>query len=167
MARAALEHLSLDTMLFIPTGTPRYRQPPRAGAAHRLAMLRLAVAGEPRYRIDERELAPNHSAYTADTLQELRRDLGPQADMYLLMGADQYAKLDSWHRPQDVRRLANIAVFARPGIGIDKETVRMIPMPSLATSASAIRDRAARGEDVSDEVPPAVANYIARHRLYS
>jgi nicotinate-nucleotide adenylyltransferase len=166
MAKAALEHLSLDSLLFIPTGVPRYRQPPRASAQHRVAMLRLAVAGEPRYRIDERELAPQASAYTADTLQDLRRELGTQAEICLLMGADQYSKLDSWHRPQDVRRLARIAVFARPGVSVAQEKVQMIAMPPLPISASAVRARAARGEDVSDQVPPAVANYIARNRLY-
>jgi nicotinate-nucleotide adenylyltransferase len=167
MARAALVNLALDKLVFIPTGTPRYRRAPVASGGDRVAMLRLALAGEPRYGIDERELAPQASAYTVDTLEALRKELPAGTMLYLLMGADQYAKLDSWHRPQDVRRLANIAVFARPGIVVDKEKDRMIAMPSLATSASAIRARAARGEDVSDEVPPAVASYIARHRLYS
>jgi nicotinate-nucleotide adenylyltransferase len=166
MAGAALEHLALDKLLFIPTGTPAYRRAPVASAQHRLAMLRLAVAGEPRYAIDERELAPGASAYTVDTLEKLRVELDPQTQLWLLMGADQYAKLDSWHRPRDVKRLARIAVFARPGIGLDDDNVERIPMRPLDISASDIRARAARGEDVSDVVPAPVANYIARERLY-
>ena len=167
MARAALEHLSLEKLVFIPTGTPRYRTPPVASPQHRVAMLDLALAGDPRYEIDRREIAPAASPYTVDTLQGLREEFGPTAQLYLLMGADQYAKLGSWHRPQEVRQLARIAVFARPGIDLGKEKVTMIPMQPIPVSASDIRARAARGEDVSDTVPPAVATYIVRHGLYS
>ncbi|MCZ2982615.1 hypothetical protein NYY70_20775, partial [Acinetobacter baumannii] len=90
----------------------RYRTPPVASAEHRLAMLKLALDGEARFEIDPRELAPSASGYTADTLAQLHDELGPRVPVFLLMGADQYAKLDSWHRPQEVRRLARIAVFA-------------------------------------------------------
>jgi nicotinate-nucleotide adenylyltransferase len=82
----------------------------------------------------------------------------------MLMGADQYSKLDSWHRPDEVRRLARLAVFARPGWKADAE--RMIPFEPMNVSASDIRARVARGEDISALVPEAVANYIARERLY-
>ena len=101
----------------MPTGSPRYRTPAVASGEQRVAMLRLAVAeAEPRFEIDARELAPGASGYTVDTLRELRLELGAATPLWLLMGADQYSKLDSWHRPQDVKKLARIAVFARPGI---------------------------------------------------
>ena len=73
IAARALEALSLSRVLWIPTGAPRYRNPPAAPAAHRVAMLRLALEGEPRYAIEERELAPNASGYTYDTLVALRK----------------------------------------------------------------------------------------------
>lgn len=167
MARAALEALSLKEILFIPTGTPLYRNPPVASAEHRLAMLRLALRDDPRYRIDERELAPGASGYTADTLKSLRSEMGSAVQLYLLMGADQYGALATWHRPDQVKKLARIAVFSRPGfktVGKDAETMPMKPLP---ISASEIRARAARGEALSGLVPPAVAGYIAKHRLYS
>ena len=164
MASAALEELRLDEVLFIPTGAPKYRRPAIASGEHRIAMLRLALAGNEKFAIDARELAPRASGYTVDTLGALRAELG-ETDLYLLMGADQYAKLGSWHRPEEVARLASIAVFARPGIELDGK-VRLIPMEPMQVSASEIRARAARGEDLSALVPPAVANYIARHRLY-
>jgi nicotinate-nucleotide adenylyltransferase len=81
------------------------------------------------------------------------------------VGADQYAKLDRWHRPEEVKRLARIGVFGRPGVALD-EKVNLIPMQPMPLSASEIRARAKRGEDLEDLVPPAVANYIAGHRLY-
>jgi nicotinate-nucleotide adenylyltransferase len=127
-------------------------------------MLRLAIQDEPRFAVDERELRPGATGYTVDTLRALRSELG-DSELYLLMGADQYQKLSTWRQPEQVRRLARVAVFARPGIEL-KEKVHLIPMSPMPISASEIRARAGRGEDVSGAVPPAVANYIARHRLY-
>ena len=166
MAAAALDHLALGRIVFMPTGAPRYRTPALASGEHRVAMLRLAVADHDAYAIDARELVPGASGYTVDTLRELRLELGGETALWLLMGADQYAKLDTWHRPEDVRKLARIAVFARPGVALSKGT-KVIPMEPLDISASQIRARVARGEDISTLVPPAVANYIARERLYA
>jgi len=170
MARAALDELKLEKLLFMPTGSPHYRTPAVASGEHRVAMLREAIRDElqdsPRYEIDARELAPGSTGYTVDTLRELRLELGAATPLWLLMGADQYSKLDSWHRPQDVKKLARIAVFARPGIHLS-EKVQLVPMPPMPISASEVRARVARGEDISTLVPPAVANHIARHRLYS
>jgi nicotinate-nucleotide adenylyltransferase len=166
MARAALDKLQLDKILFMPTGAPRYRTPAMASGEHRVAMLQLALEGEPRYEIDGRELAPGASGYTIDTLKELRLELGADMPLWLLIGADQYAKLDTWHRPQDVKKLARIAVFARPGWQIEDKKVEVIAFEPMNVSASEIRARVARGEDISPFVPPAVANYIARHSLY-
>jgi nicotinate-nucleotide adenylyltransferase len=166
MARAALRELRLDRVLWLPTGKPRYRRAPLASAEHRLEMLRLATEGEPRYAIDARELSDKASGYTADTLKELKAELGPAAELYLLLGADQYAKLDTWHRPDEVRRLARLAMFARPGFEVKADGAALVPMPPLAVSASDVRARAKRGEDISGLVPAAVANYIQRRRLY-
>jgi nicotinate-nucleotide adenylyltransferase len=167
MARAALDALGLNEILFLPTGTPRYRAAPVAEAKHRAAMLKLALAGEPRYRVDEREIKPGASAYTVDTLRSLRTELGAETEIYFLMGADQYQKLDSWHRPDQLRQLAKIALFERPGIKIEDPQVKVVAMKPMNISASDIRARAARGETLAGLVPPAVANYVAQHRLYS
>ena len=166
MARAALGHLKLEKILFMPTGTTRYRAPAVASGEQRLEMLRLALADCDRCQIDARELSPGASGYTYDTLKELRLELGPGTELWLLMGADQYAKLDTWHRPDDIRKLARVGVFARPGITLPGN-VAVIPMAPMPISASDIRARAGRGEDVRAMVPEAVADYIARERLYA
>jgi nicotinate-nucleotide adenylyltransferase len=163
MARAALDALRLERVVFIPTGNPRYRKPAFASGEHRLAMLRLALSGNADFQLDARELRPGATGYTIDTLRALHAE-GMQ-DLYLLMGADQYAKLASWHKPEEIVALAKIAVFPRPGTDL-KEQVNLIPMQRMPISASDVRARAARGEDLSQLVPPAVANYIGRHRLY-
>jgi nicotinate-nucleotide adenylyltransferase len=149
----------------MPTGAPRYRTPAVASGEHRVAMLRLALEENPSYEIDARELAPGASGYTVDTLRELRLELGADIELWLLMGADQYAKLDTWHRAADVRRMARVAVVGRPGVSLDKR-VPLIPMEPMKISASDIRARVARGEDIAALVPPPVANYIEQHGLY-
>jgi nicotinate-nucleotide adenylyltransferase len=161
MARAALEHLGLDRILWIPTGQPKYRQGAIASAEDRLAMLKLALAGEPRYQVDERELKPDASGYTVDTLRALHAEL-PHDELYLLIGADQYEKFGEWRSPREIERLARLAVFPRPGFRTG-EGVLVVPMPPMAHAASDIR---AAEVDVKSQVPPAVANYIARKGLY-
>ena len=167
MARAALEQLDLERMLWMPTGKPRYRDAPVAAPEHRLAMLRLALDGEPAAELDARELAPGASGYTIDTLHELRLELGRETTLVLVIGADQYETLAAWHRPDAVKRLARIAVVQRPGFGkkIGKETLR-VEMEPQAVSGSEIRARVARGEDIAELVPAPVAAYIAEHGVY-
>jgi nicotinate-nucleotide adenylyltransferase len=170
VAARALEALSLARVLWIPTGAPRYRDPPVAPAAHRVAMLALALEGEPRYAIDERELAPNATGYTYDTLVALHAQLGASVPLVTLIGADQYEKLDTWHRARELFSLCRFAVFGRPASAHATEKPRpgVIPveMPPIAISATGIRARIARGEDVSADLPQPVLRYIQRHHLY-
>lgn len=160
MARATLEHLWLERVLWIPTGAPQYRAPARTPARHRLAMLELAIAGEPRYAIDSRELDPGHSGYTVDTLKSLG------GHPVLILGADQYAKLETWHRWREVLELADLAVVARPGSPAPGGRVQQVPMAPMDISASDIRARVARGERIAGLVPAAVQRYIEQHHLY-
>lgn len=165
MARAAADHLELDQVLFVPTGQTRYREPASASGKDRVAMLRLALLGNRSYRVDQRELRSDATGYTVDTLKALRAELG-DAELHLLVGADQYAKLDTWHRPAQIRRLAKIAVFGRPGVRL-KGDVQVIPMQPLEISASDIRARVKDRKSIGTLVPPEVASYIRDHGLYS
>ncbi|MBV8031759.1 MAG: nicotinate (nicotinamide) nucleotide adenylyltransferase [Betaproteobacteria bacterium] len=164
MARAALGALPVQKVIFLPTGKTRYRGPALAPAADRVAMLELALAREPRFEIDRRELDPAASGYTADTLRSFHSQGAPE--LYFLMGADQLEKLSTWHRPDEVRRLAKLAVFARPGHDAGDPAVAVIPMAPMAVSASDIRSRASRGESLAGLVPAPVENYIRSRGLY-
>jgi nicotinate-nucleotide adenylyltransferase len=162
IAGAALRELGLQQILWVPTGTPPYRPAPVAAAARRLAMLKLAIAGEPRYAVDERELQPGASGFTIDLLSSLQGDF-PGQSFTLLMGADQYARRETWHRWAEIEKRCEIAVFARPGTKLEAKTISMTPLP---ISASDIRARIARREDVSAMLPPAVLGYINEKGLY-
>lgn len=137
---------------------------------HRVTMLQLAIAGEPRYTLDGRELAAGATGYTYDTLLALRAD-HPGTPLVMLIGADQFMKLEAWYRWRDLLALCRIAVFARPGweapsLGCPPDTVIHIPMQPLAISANDIRARIGRGEDVSAMLAPRVLAYIQDQGLY-
>jgi len=164
IAGAALRTLGLEKILWLPTGSPPYRPAPVASAAHRVAMLKLAIAHEARYALDERELAPAASGYTYDSIVAMKQQ-EPRAQFTLLMGADQYEKRSTWHRWTELEKLCAIAVVARPGARVDAG-VKTIPMAPSPVSASGIRAQLARGEDIAGLVPPAVAAYIREKGLY-
>lgn len=164
IARLALQQLGLARILWIPTGAPGYRTAPVAPAADRVAMLRLALAGEPRFEIDERELSPRASGYTVDTLAALKAE-HPGDAIVFLMGADQYQKRADWHRWADIEKLCEVAVVARPGCTLDAGA-RILHMQPLEISASDIRARLARGEEVSALLPAPVLAYIRASGLY-
>ena len=164
VARAALEQLGLDEVLWMPTGAPAYRAAPVAPAADRVAMLKLALGHEPRYAIDERELRPDASGYTFDTVSALKEE-NPDSGFVLLMGADQYERRDTWHRWPDIEKLCQIAVVARPGSTLNGKA-NAIQMAPMSTSASDIRARISRGEDVSSMLPAPVLAYIRQQGLY-
>jgi len=168
IARAALIELKLAKVLWIPSGTPPHREAPEAPAAHRAAMVALAIAGEPRFILDGREIRKASPGYTVETLEDLRVDLGPETELVLLIGADQHARLGTWHRQEDLFALARIAVFARPGLALeDASRVSVVPMAPLDISSTAIRARIAKGESVRGLMPDAVLDYIEANNLYS
>jgi len=171
IARRALEALDAARILWVPTGAPGYRAAPVASAADRVAMLTGAITGEPRYALDERELAPGASGYTFDTLSAIRADLGADVPLVMLIGADQYEKLGSWHRSSELFSLCRFAVFGRPSTAAppgEKQPggVLHIDMAPIAISGTEVRAHIARGEDVSAMVPGPVLEYIRRHHLY-
>ncbi len=164
IARAAVAALRLGKILWLPTGAPPYRPAPVASPAHRAAMLKLAIKDEPLYALDERELAPGASGFTYHSVKALREQ-NPDTAFTLLMGADQYEKRESWHRWAELEKLCDVAVFARPGCNLDAKA-KTVPMTPSSISASDIRARIARGEDVSAMLPPPVLAYIHKHGLY-
>jgi len=165
IARLALEQLVLEKILWIPTGTPGYRKPALASGADRIAMLRLALAGEPRFAIDEFELQAGVSGFTYDTVKTFK-EKSPNAEFTLLMGADQYAKRNTWHRWPELAKLCRIAVFERPDSPKSEGDAVHLRMTPIDISASDIRTRIARGEDVSGMLPAPVLGYIRAHGLY-
>jgi nicotinate-nucleotide adenylyltransferase len=171
LARAALEALQLDAVRWIPAGQPWQKTREVTPAAQREAMVRLAIDGEPRFVLDRIEIERAGPSYTLDTVQALHA-ARPQAQLFLVIGADQYAGLHTWRDWQVLLGLVTLAVANRPGAvpPVNAEVLRfphrVLPLPMLDISATDIRARAARGLPVDALVPAEVARYIDSHALY-
>jgi nicotinate-nucleotide adenylyltransferase len=111
----AAEALDAEVRL-VPARTPPHRPPPVADAAGRVALLRAALKGQDRLRMDTRELDRDGPSYTVDTLASLRGEIGPQRPLVLLVGADAFAGLASWHLWRDLFTFAHLGVLTRPGV---------------------------------------------------
>jgi nicotinate-nucleotide adenylyltransferase len=165
VAQDAWAGLGLDRVVFIPAGIPPHkRRQSITPAGIRLEMLRVAVAGDPRFGVDDLELLREGPSYTVDTLRTFRARQ-PEAHLHLLMGADQYADFDTWYQPAEIRRLARIVVMARAGETADGRAIQ-VPVTRIDVSGSEIRRRVAAGRPVRYLVPDAVLAIIERENLY-
>jgi nicotinate-nucleotide adenylyltransferase len=196
LARELRESLALSAVRFIPAGDPPHRPAPAVSAAHRLAMVELAVAGHHGLEVDAREVARKGRSYTVTTLAELR-DEDRTTGLALIVGADAFLGLPTWHRWREIFELAHLVVVARPGVALadrlspelalersrrrcdDKSVIFSRaagaivepPITAHAISASAIRRALARRDAdgigaLRGLLPAAVLAYIERNRLY-
>lgn len=171
LARAALQSLRLDRVLWLPAGQPWQKTRALTPAAHRVAMLQLALQGEPRFVLDARETTRSGPSYTVQSVRELRAE-HPQARLFLLIGQDQFAGFHTWHGWQEILQQVELAVAARPGAApaADAAVLRhrhhVVPLAPQDVAATTVRARVAAGESIADLVPPEVARYIDRQGLY-
>jgi len=110
-----LETLQLAEVRFVPCRIPAHRSTPQVTAQQRLALVQLAVADQPGFVADDRELRREGASYMVDTLASLRADFGQKTPLCLIVGADAFQGLQTWNRWQDVAQLAHIVVMQRPG----------------------------------------------------
>ena len=182
VAEEAADWMGLERILFIPAGDP----PHKGGrvitpAEHRLAMVELAIAGNERFAVDRIELDRVGPSYTVDTLEALhasRQASGASVDLALVLSADTFLDLMTWHEPRRVVELARLVVAPRDGYpeaGPDFLAEHMpdladravfLDAPRLRLSGSEVRRRAAAGRSLRYLVPDAVVDYIGDHALY-
>jgi len=177
IAEDARESLGLERVLWIPTSSPPHKPGrPVTPAADRLAMVQLAVAGNPAFELCDIEVRRGGPSYTVDTLAQLAA-LGIR-DPWFILSAEALAGLPEWQEPERVLELARLAVVPRDGFETldpawvagrfpaQADRVTFLGGPLLPISGSVVRRRAAAGRSVRYLVPQAVAAYIADHRLY-
>lgn len=196
LAEEARERLGLESVVFIPAGQPPHRDAPRSTAADRLEMVRLATAANPSFSLDKGEVFATGKSYTVLTLERLRASVGPQRPLVLILGADAFQGLPTWHRWREILRLAHVAVGNRPGHALEREAPhiaspelgdlcnnhsdndptsvhrspagRIVPfdMTPLAISASQVRALILAGQSARYLLPESVLHYIGQHHLY-
>lgn len=177
LGECAREELGLESVLFVPAGQP-WRKANREVSAveHRLAMLQLAVADNPAFRVSTIEVERAGPSYTVETVVTLRQQ-HPGAQLFLVLGEDALADLPRWRDPARILELATVAVAARSGDGPNlREAEAILPglvaravwlrMPIVEISATGIRERVRLGLSIRYRVPAPVESYIREHRLY-
>jgi nicotinate-nucleotide adenylyltransferase len=169
LCQEATWQLGLARTVLVPTGIPSHRPAPPEPAALRLRLAQAAALGNPALSVSRTEIDRPGPSYMADTLSELA-GLFPGTALVLLLGSDQYAALSTWHAPEQVARLATIAVARRPGVSHDlplaDPAIERIEMPQVDVSSSMIRERVAAGRPIRHLVPDAVRELIEAEGIY-
>ncbi len=187
-ALSVLEYLGLDEVRLVPCHHPVHRGACEANSDQRIEMLKLAVAGETRLVVDERECRRHGPSYFYDTLSSLSQDL-PGAALYFILGADAFNSLPEWHRWREIFELARLVVIDRPGWRINPDGplhgifsaarvdsveqlheqiggVLVCRLEPLAISSSRIRELVKAGKSPRYLLPDAVWSYIKTQHLY-
>lgn len=163
MGQAALDHLGVDEVWFIPAGHSPLKDRPLTNAAHRLKMIRLACQDHPQFKVCDVELKRNGQSYTVDTLETLTKFF-PNVDFFWLLGQDQAKQFDKWKDPERLKELATFAVAMR-GDQEDfldlGETFLPLSMEPIDVSSTQIRN----GKRLN-MVPKSVLTYILDQELY-
>lgn len=168
IARAAVEHCGLEQIVFVPCQeSPLKGRPALASGADRLAMLRLATDGLPWAAVSDWELSRPGPSYSWQTAEHFAA-LHPCAELHWLMGADQWASLERWARPDILRERLTFIVFARDGVRpACRDGWRSVFLPGeFPGSSTEARRLLAAGASTAGLLPPAVADYAVRQRLY-
>lgn len=178
-AEQAREALDLDLVLFMPAGSPAFKQDQQVtGAEDRYAMTVLATAANPAFYASRFEIDREGITYTVDTLQELRDHYPQNVEFYFITGADAIIDIVTWHDAERLAGLATLIAATRPGYdigqakariadsGIDFD-VRYIEIPALAISSTNIRRRVRDGSSVRYLTSESVIGYIRKNDLYA
>lgn len=181
LAECCREACRLDDVWFVPAATPPHKQSrPLTPARQRLEMLELATSSHSAFRVCDLELQRRGLSYTVDTLQEIRAS-EPQAELFLLLGADSLHDLPMWRDPQRICQLATPIAVGRPGhppprydalaTVVSAEQLQamrsqQVEMPLIDLSSSDIRRRVAAGQSIRYRTPAAVEQLIYSQRLY-
>lgn len=170
VAQAAMEELSLTRLFFIPAAQSPFKPQSAPAPAHeRLRLLRLALAGQTRYAIDEQEIQRGGTSFTIDTVRDYVARF-PRSKLFYLIGADHVPTLPAWREADRLAELVEFVVIPRPG-----QLPAKFPSPfrgrelegfPLGVSSSAIRRRVKAGQSIQSLVPDAVAEAIRNSKLY-
>ena len=172
MATDAREALKLDRLIFVPAGAQPFKvdTPPIASGQDRLEMVRLAVADDANYVVDDAEINRKGLSFTVDTLEHLAsRHAG--SELFFLLGQDALAGFPKWRNPDRILELATLAVVTRsgaPGVGELRSAEGLVRVSTrqVDVSSTEIRERRRAGKSIKGFVPESVERFIDVRGLY-
>lgn len=172
LARESEREFRLDKILFLPALIPPHKKedPDLSPAPLRARMVELAILDHPRWELCDIELRRQGVSYTVDTLRALRKIYPSPHELFFIAGADSYLDLKHWKEPEAILQLCEWIVASRPGFDLAEKLppqIHLLKIPPLAISASELRKKLIRGEEVSAWVPKKVMDYAARLGVYS
>ena len=161
----------LDQVVFVPTGQPWQKGDQVSPAEDRYLMTVIATASNPQFHVSRVDIDRPGPTYTVDTLRDLRREYGPDAELYFITGADALARILSWKDAEEVFGLAHFIGVTRPGFPLSDahlpaDSVSLVQVPAMAISSTDCRARVAAGKPIWYLVPDGVVQYISKRKLY-
>lgn len=195
LAQELTDALSLKEVRFTPAANPPHKEAPSASAFHRAEMVKLAIADNPAFKLDERELQRKGASYTIDTLISLRSEVGVETALCLIMGSDAFTRFNTWHRWQEILDYCHIILVQRPLITVTNQPpltdeltlllqnhytenvndlanqhaglIHMQAITALSISSTAIRTAFKLKQTPRYLMPQAVIDYIVINQLYA
>jgi nicotinate-nucleotide adenylyltransferase len=187
-----LQVLQLDQVRFIPCGIPPHRSSPLATAQQRAQMVQLAIAAQPKFVLDDREITRQGKSYMVDTLMSLRQEFAT-TDLCLIVGIDAFNEFDSWKDWQTIINTTKLVIAHRPSYPLKEQrwkpalseyvaqhqqtdtaqfgecrapAVFFCPVTQLEISSTRIRESLSAGLEATYLLPASVIEYIRQHKLY-
>ncbi len=171
--------LGLAEVLFVPAGQPWLKADRSISPAkHRVEMVKLAIAGNPHFKLSSCEVDRPGPSYAVDTIDILQQQLGTEAKLFFLLGSDALSELPQWKEPSRLIQICHLVAFTRPGFTLPpleplesaipglSQHVTFVEVPQIDISATQIRNRVSRGASLHGLVPQAVERYILEQGLY-
>jgi nicotinate-nucleotide adenylyltransferase len=166
IAQETLSALKLDEVWFIPTNKPPHKSQSKTNTLHRLQMLKLAVADNEQFQVNELELDRNGPSYSIDTMYILKERY-PSFSFYFIIGGDMVDSLHTWERINELLELVTFVGVKRPGfLYKTKYPIVEVEIPVFDVSSSLIRNRYKEGKNVRYFLPEKVRQYIEEINLY-
>ena len=190
IAENLIDALELQAMHFIPNKDPMHRHQPEASAKHRMAMVKIATAKNPKFIVNDVEIRRPGPTYTIDTITNIRKQI-PDQPLCLILGKDAFTMMHTWCHWKSIPELVHLVIINRPGVPLsyepwmknllqerevhDVRKLRSKPggyilqyeIEPLRISATEIRKKLSKSEDSSEELLPEVLRYIQQHHLYN
>lgn len=177
-AEQAYDDLNLDLVVFMPAGSPAFKQGKKiASGEDRYAMTLLATSDNPHFVASRFEVDRPGITYTSETLRLLKEHYPQNVELYFITGADAIADIVRWNNSASIAKNATLVGATRPGYNLDKAAgsidssgidfhVIYLEVPALAISSSYLRERVAKGQSLRYLTPDSVTGYLHKHQLY-